>query len=90
MDEGSAWCLLNAISDISHDEPPIRLPLNSGCALARQLKRTWQRMNFVTRLIEAVAAFHRRKAEREIARFIFRRGSRITDRREREIERRRL
>ena len=45
------------------------------------------RRGLFRRIIDAIAASNRRKAEREIARFIARNGGRITDSLEREIER---
>jgi hypothetical protein len=46
------------------------------------------RRGFLLRIVDAVADSNRRKAEREIARFIERNGGRITDRLERAIEHR--
>jgi dephospho-CoA kinase len=59
----------------------------SFSAPATQPRRTGKRTGFFSRVVEALAASNRRRAEREIARFIVRNGGKITDDLEREIER---
>jgi hypothetical protein len=52
---------------------------------ARRAQRA--RRGLFLRIVDAIAESNRRKAEREIARFIARNGGRLTDSLEREIER---
>ena len=49
--------------------------------------RTGKRSSFLSRAVDALAASSRRKAEREIARFIVQIREKTTDELEREIER---
>jgi hypothetical protein len=66
---------------------PFVRTLTSLSAPARQPRQTGKRPSFFSRVVGAIAASNRRKAEREIARFIGRNGGKITDDLEREIER---
>ncbi len=68
-------------------------PLHYGTAFqapaptTRQARRAPSSRHFLLRIIDAVADANRRKADREIARYIERNGGRLTDNLEREIER---